>query len=154
MNNDVYRSEVMLLGWSDSSNRGRTVTFLLDEEGHEHPFKQYTVKSGKHAGQRFEITVRMLNDDEHVTPDNKQPLLSNTAGMLCRDPQFWQWANERSFEDVHDEASARTYICNKCVVTSRAELDTDPIAARRFYLEVVTPFNEYRKTVNSPIPKL
>lgn len=60
----AYQGELMLLGWKESHNGGRTVTFLLPEDDVEHPFKPFTVKSGKVAGQRFMAVLVQIDDAE------------------------------------------------------------------------------------------
>jgi hypothetical protein len=66
MTNIAYQGEIMLLGWGESHNNGRKVTFQLDEETPEHQFKQFTVKKGKTAGQRFAVVLVEIGDDEQV----------------------------------------------------------------------------------------
>lgn len=60
----AYQGELMLLGWSESHNGGRKVTFLVPDDCDEHPFKQFTVKNGKIAGQRFMAALVQVDDNE------------------------------------------------------------------------------------------
>jgi hypothetical protein len=145
---NAFRGELMLLSWSESSTRGRTVTFLIDEEEDEHPFKKFTIKSGKHAGQRFAAILMQIGEDEQPAPTEQRP--SQLAAILCKEPLFQRWAAERSFEHVHDEASARKYLLDGAGIKSRAELDTNRGAQEWFFKTVVQPFNEHRKVVNAP----
>jgi hypothetical protein len=91
-----------------------------------------------------------LNDDETVK-EPTQPTLSQVAAMLCKDDQFWQWASERSFDDIHSEDGARVFLLSKYQINSRSEFDHDAKLGQRFVQEIVLPFNEYRKAVNSPL---
>lgn len=67
----AYQGEMFLLGWSESHNNGRKVTFQLPEDTDEHPFKRFTVKNGKRAGQRFAVVLVQIGDDEE--PVIQQP---------------------------------------------------------------------------------
>ena len=62
-NSIAFEGEIMLLQWAESSTRGRTATFLLDNEGESHPFRDFTIKSGKRAGQRFMCVLVQIGDD-------------------------------------------------------------------------------------------
>lgn len=146
---EAFKGEMMLLGWAESSNRGRTVTFLLDESTEEHPFKHFTIKSGKRAGQRF--AVMMVQIDSNEEPEHVEQKPSQLAATIGKDPQFWQFACERGFENVNDEVTARNWICEKLRITSRSELDHDDYARAQFEQHIVRPFNEYRHAVNNPL---
>lgn len=137
-----YSDEAMLLGWAESNTRGRTVTFLLPETGDEHPFRHFTVKSGKRAGQRFLLTLVQLDDDER--PVEKTP--SQLAFLLCQDEQFWFWANERSFDTIDNEQAARAFILTACKIDSRSKLDTNMHARATWEATIYQP---YRKYLNS-----
>lgn len=73
----AYQGELMLLGWKESHNGGRTVTFLLPEDEVEHPFKPFTVKSGKVGGQRFMAALVQVNEQEQPI---KQPAKREQIG--------------------------------------------------------------------------
>jgi hypothetical protein len=145
----AFKGELMLLGWAESSNRGRTVTFLLDETEDEHPFKHFTIKSGKRSGQRFMAVLVEIGADEHPVSQEAKP--SQVAAIICKDPQFWQWASERSFSKVVSEESAKNWIKTELDIMSRSELDTNAGILLRFNANILHPFNEYRHTVNSPL---
>jgi hypothetical protein len=145
----AFQGEMMLLNWTESSTRGRTATFLLDETTDEHPMKKFTIKSGKHAGQRFAVMMVLMDDDEQPLPPEQKP--SEIAGMLCRDPQFWRWADERALDKIDSEDAARNWICALLSIKSRRELDKDASLQRAFDAQVVGPFNEYRRNVNKPL---
>ena len=139
-----WQGEVMLLNWSETSTRGRTVTFLLPEDDEHHPFRAATVKDGKRAGQRFAIVLVQVGDDEREVG----PSPSQTAAILCKDPQFWRWADERSFMDVKSEAQARQFILDQIGIKSRSELDSSPPMHAKFLDQILNPFNEYRSNIN------
>lgn len=138
----AFNGEVMLLQWAESSTRGRTVTFLLNDEGESHPFRDFTIRQGKRAGQRFMAVLVQIGDDEQ--PVEQRKTLAQQAFILCRDPEFWNWAQSRSFDHIDNESAARAYICNMLGIKSRSELDTKPEAADGFKRMILTPFNAHR----------
>ncbi len=148
--NIAFQGELMLLNWSESSNRGRTVTFLLGEEGDSHPFRDATIKNGKRAGQRYMAVLVQLDESEQ--PVQQEQKLSNLAGMLCRDPLFWRFASERSFDTIDSEDGARVWLLAGANITSRSQLDAkngmNP-AADWFRSQVLVPFEAYRQRVTA-----
>lgn len=141
----AFQGEVMLLQWAESSTRGRTATFLLDDEGEAHPFRDFTIRQGKRAGQRFMAVLVQIGDDEQAVERPKT--LSQQAFLLCRDPEFYNWASARSFDSICDEPSARNYICSMLGIDSRSLLDSNPAAADGFRRLILAPFNAYRAAV-------
>lgn len=145
----AFQGEVMLLNWAESNTRGRTVTFQLPEEGEQHPFRHFTVKSGKKAGQRFMQVLVQIDDDE--TPVERKP--SQTAFLMCQDDQFWGWCNERSFTEIDSEETAKAYMLEllsaavRGKVTSRSQIDTQPTVRAAFDMLVERPFQKYRETL-------
>ena len=141
----AFTGETMLLNWSESNTRGRTVTFLLGEDGDAHPFRDFTVKSGKKAGQRFMMVLVQVDDDETVV----QRTPSQIAFLYCRDEVFWHWCTEHSLLTIADEHSARSYILELCKVKSRGDLDKVSSARALWDALIHTPFNKYRDTIKS-----
>lgn len=139
----AFQGETMLLSWSESNTRGRTVTFLLPEEGESHQFRDFTVKQGKRAGQRFAMVLVQIGEDEK--PIEKTP--SQLAFLLCQDSQFWHWVNEHSFAHIDSEETARAHILNTCGISSRAKLDTDPSARAAWQVMIYQPYQQYRASL-------
>ena len=124
----AWQGETMLLQWAESSTRGRTITLLLPEDEDTHPFRDFSIKSGKRSGQRFMVVFVALADDDQ--PDT--PPLSTDAVLLCKDPSFWHWAWDQSWGAVDSEDSAKDWLCKQLSIKSRSELNTDPRAAQEF----------------------
>lgn len=137
----------MLLQWAESSTRGRTVTFLVNEDSDTHPFRDFTIKSGKRAGQRFVAVLVELDDQDQ--PVKQEPKPSQLAYLLCKDEQFWHWCNERSFDKIDGESGARSWMLELLGINSRSEIDRSPSVHSRFEKLIVQPFNSYRQSVNS-----
>lgn len=134
----AWQGECMMLQWAESSTRGRTITLLLPEDSETHPFRDYSYKSGKRAGQRFMCVFVALTDDDQ--PEERP--LPQEAGALCRSPDFWRWADAQSMVTVTDEKTARDWLCERLSIDSRSQLGTDPRAAQEFRLLVA----EYRRS--------
>lgn len=124
----AFSGELMLLGWKESSTQGRTVTFLLNEDDEVHPFKDFATKSGKRAGHRFMAVLVPIGDDEQ--PQEPSPVAEACA--LCRDRDFWEWANQQGFYSVDSEEGAKQFLYDQLSIKSRAEIATDPRALTRF----------------------
>ena len=142
--------EVMLAGWSETSTRGRSVTFFLPEDTDEHPFKKHTVRRGKHGGTRFQmVLVEIADDDTLVDQAAREQVetvtgggMAKNAGMLCRDPAFADyviarfptWAGGVLDESPHWDRFqvAAEYVRHVCCVSSRAMLDHDSEAGERY----------------------
>lgn len=141
--NIAFQGEVMLINWSESSTRGRTATFLLGEDGDAHPFKDFTIKAGKRAGQRFMCVMVQIDDSEQ--PVAQKRAASQRAAAMCKDERFWEWANGRTFEIVNSEESARAFILMNLNIESRREIDQKPDVLERFERNIVTPFESHIK---------
>lgn len=136
----AFQGDVQLLGWGDTSTRGRTITLQLTDEGDAHPFATARTKSGKNAGQRYAIVMVEIGEDDK--PVEKTP--AQMAFLLCKDPNFWHFLNERSFAVVHDEDSAKACICEFCGVSSRSQLDKDPAARSAWLMNFYNPWTAYQ----------
>jgi hypothetical protein len=141
----AYKNEVMLLNWAESNTRGRTVTFLLPDEGDAHPFREFTVKTGKKAGQRFACVLVEIGDDE--LPVEKTP--SQIAYLWCKDPAFWHWINETSFLTVEDEEGARAFVCETCRVKSRGDIDRQGHAKALWEAMIYNQYQQFRTAVET-----
>lgn len=151
MSKVAFQEEMMLLGWAESSTRGRTVTFLLNEDSEEHPFKGFTMKQGKRAGQRFMVVGVEINDDETAVEQPKEPRLSQQAAILCRDKLFWQFIGERSFDNINSEDAARSYILNGAGILSRAELDTNKAAGQWFREQCLAQYLKHKQVIEGKV---
>ena len=148
-NTIAFEGEIMLLQWAESSTRGRTVTFLLDNESESHPFRDFTIKSGKRAGQRFMCVLVQIGDDEQ--PVEQQQRYSQLAFLFCKDPAFWHWASERSFDTVNSEETARGWMLGLLGFSSRSEIDQSEENRNRFDMLIKIPFNAYRHELQEPV---
>jgi hypothetical protein len=136
----AFQGEAQLMGWSETNTRGRTATFQFDQEGDTHPFAGARSKQGKQSGQRYAMVLVQIGDDE-------RPVKQTTAQMawlLCQDPLFQNFLNERSFVEVNDEDTAKACICEGCGIKSRSELDKDPGARSAWLTQFYNPWTAHK----------
>lgn len=65
------------------------------------------------------------------------------AGMWCEDADFRAWANSRYSTKIHNDVEAAELIRDECGIKSRAELDHDAGALRRFNERIRYPFMKW-----------
>jgi hypothetical protein len=140
--------EVMLLRWSDNQN-GRTVTFLLPDDGGDHPFKG--LKCGPSNGDRLAVSVARIADDEtqhavaQPSPSRdsnstaagaKQYSLPQRVGMRCSDLRFRKFLVEQDNNEAnyiaYDTDRAADSVRVHCGVKSRSEIQPGTEAARKW----------------------
>jgi hypothetical protein len=136
-----WQGETQLLQWSETNTRGRTITLQLNEDDEAHPFKHTAVKHGKTAGKRFIAVFVQIDDDEQ--PVEKTP--SQLAYLWCKDPAFWAWADDRSFDTIDNEDAARAYVLTACGVKSRGDIDRNPTARATWEAVIYEPFRAHRE---------
>lgn len=136
-----FQGEVMLLDWSETGKGGRKIVLQLDNEAPQHPFTGSRTKQGKTLGQRYMAVFVPIGDDEQ--PVEKTP--SQMAFLLCQDPNFWEFLDERSFAKIDSEDAARAHICEGCGIKSRGELDTNAGARSAWLVQFYNPFLAHRK---------
>ena len=138
----TFSGEVMLAGWAKSTSKAEPkATFFFSSDEDLAPLEMATIAKGKQAGQRYHMVLVEIGDDELPIPKPEQPKggpLAKWAGMMCNDPEFWEWA------DVKDEDGARAKIYMMCSIESRRMLDNDAKAGRIFREQVMKPFDAWR----------
>lgn len=75
--------------------------------------------------------VAVARIDPTVKPERKGGKLAQKAGILCNEGAFITFLDE-SFCETKDEETAAMFIRNWCGVHSRADLDHDELAAKKF----------------------
>jgi hypothetical protein len=72
--------------------------------------------------------------------------LAKLSGQWCNDPQFRKFLIERgSLMACKDSEQAASLIRHDCGITSRAQLDTDNIAAQLFHKHFREPYMQWLK---------
>lgn len=146
----AFQGEVMLLSWAESHKGGRTGVFLFDDESEQHPLKSFTTKRGKRAGTRFVmVLVEIAEDETPVQQEKKGGPLSQSAAQICENEQFRRFLLDKYSErfsastclsDAEEAAQVLRIICR---IQSRAELDHNPEAAKRFQ-ELMKEYREWQ----------
>lgn len=135
----VYWAEdAQLMGYGETDTSGAWLKFQISPEDLE--------KFRGLKGTVFFATLVKRQDSGEPEIQKGGPL-AKWAGILCSDPKFWAWANRAESElAVTSDAGARNYICSRCGVSSRRELDHNPKAARIFREQIMQPFDTWKKT--------
>lgn len=144
----IFRGELQLLRWSETSTGGATVTFQLADVGDLDGFKDLTLAKKGMAGQRIGAIMVQVDDDveqapEVVAPKVKPGDLCIVACNFCKDPLFWRWVSQSQYE-CRTEKHAKEWIYGVCDVESRKDLDTNRIAMTRFLTLIREPFLAWR----------
>lgn len=85
--------------------------------------------------------------------------LARRAALLCQDSQFRLYLDRRRRakfnldipDGTHTEQDAKDFIVGACGITSRAELDHNPGAAKTFY-DICNYYHRYRWRLNQSQP--
>lgn len=81
------------------------------------------------VGARYQVVmVRVADDETPLNRDNFSEIVK-LAGMLPRNPEFRQWLVEEGHIFDADEDEAVSYIKQRCEITSRRDLSSNPAAA-------------------------
>lgn len=97
------------------------------------------------VGARYACALVRIQDDESATVYNNRV---KTAGMICRDPLFQQFMSEKYHIDLDDENETAGFLCNKCGIESRSQLNGDPVA-QSIFDEIVTTFGLWKYEKNN-----
>ena len=150
----AFKGEVWLLSWRESHNNGATVTFQLADVEDLDAFKRMTVRKGKRAGQRLAcVLVEIGEDEQPVVQEKKGGPLSKSAAQMCENELFRKFLREsyptnwKQFlygsTTLNSADVAASVVRQLCGVTSRADLDHNHEAAKRFH-ELMREFNQWQ----------
>jgi hypothetical protein len=139
--------EFWLTGWSKTHTGGAKVTFTINEEDLAY-FEAATIRKGNIAGQRYVGYLVQLQEDETPDPQSLAPALkpepswpSGSCGeavRLCKNPAFQAWLkfeykdSAEIFNNFEPERASALIICSICDISSRKELNSNPVARHKF----------------------
>jgi hypothetical protein len=95
------------------------------------------------VGARYMVVMVRLNDDE--TPMQREPVNKHisVAGMLCRDPQFWDFLYEQGLLLETNEDAATEWLKAYLNIDSRRELK-DNQEAQTALNKILREFKEWK----------
>ena len=86
------------------------------------------------VGSRYMVVMVRLADTEE--PMNRDEYAGNQtikqAGMVCRDPKFWEFLHDQGMLFEKTETAAAEALCGWCDIVSRSELKTNQTARAVF----------------------
>ena len=152
----TFYSEVQLADFGETAASGANIKFRIPDPLELEVFRgRNRVTKNKQGARYMLLLVELQDDDSLVDQDKAKRLedahlqkggaLSKNAGMLCRNPEFIDYLQNRvDHSRVWNELSAKNYIYTTCGITSRAQLDHSRGAAQKYQSFVLSPFNQYR----------
>lgn len=150
----TFQGETQFLAWGDGPS-GPWVKLLLPESDDLAPFRGMTSAKKGMAGQRLACVLVEIGDDEQpVLPEPlKGGALAKLAGQFCGERTFQDWlatiyteqVEKYSANTIDDEAIAAKVVRELCGVKSRAELDHNAEAARKFQEFIRKPYMKAAK---------
>jgi len=99
-------------------------------------------------GSRYQVVmVRLGDDDQPLSREGEFPgdHAVKMAGILCRDPEFWRWLNDREMLMEKNEKACTEWLTSYLSIESRKELKTDT-EARNLFNQLKLSFDAWRKT--------
>lgn len=132
-------SEVQLLDFSTRAHYGPWAKFRFpDVDG----------LKGYKPGQRFHLILIAIMEDEMPATanaaDRKPYKLSQIAGMLCNEREFWAWITDVYGEPCDNKDQAAVWIRQVCNVESRSLLDSDETAGATFR-RLMKEYDDYKQ---------
>ncbi|MCC7144275.1 MAG: hypothetical protein IT349_19440 [Candidatus Eisenbacteria bacterium] len=100
-------------------------------------------------GRRYIVALVEIDSDETAVQAEEEMLAgrrvrrnSNAAALLCLRPEFNRWAARQLPAGTYGrlDQAGKAFIYRVCRIASRAELDRNRAAARRFHEQVELPF--------------
>ena len=98
------------------------------------------------VGARYMVVMVRINDAEQPLDRTKEypgDHAIKIAGMICRDPEFWQWLYEKEWLFEKNEKACIEALSGMLGIESRKELKTNE-AARESLDKIYRSFNAWR----------
>ena len=99
------------------------------------------------VGSRYVVVMVRLGDDEqpmsreHEFPGDHAVKM---AGILCRDPEFWEWLHKKEWLMEKNEKDCAAWLISYLDIESRKELKTNE-EARDLFNRLKASFEAWRK---------
>lgn len=102
------------------------------------------------VGARYMVVMVRLADNEE--PLNRQEFAGNQmvklAGMVCRDPDFWEWLHQDGSLFEKNEAACVDWLTSYLNIKSRSEIKTN-LDAQDTLKNIYAGFKEWMTTRNT-----
>ena len=99
------------------------------------------------VGARYMVVMVRLADNED--PLNREEYAGakyvKSAGMICRDPDFWKFMQDESLVFELKEDAVAEALCGYCDIHSRSELKTNP-DAQMLFKRLIGEFETWKQT--------
>mgnify|MGYP001610309744 CR=1 FL=1 len=119
--------EVQVIDFSLRARYGPWLKVRVEDDG---------LLEGLKPGQRFHMILIAIGDDDMpatANPQDRKPYkLSQLAGMMCSQADFWQWITEAYDTPCSNKDEAADWLRSVCNVESRSLFDTDDVAGETF----------------------
>ena len=99
------------------------------------------------VGARYMVVmVRLGDDDQPMNREGDFPgdTAVKMAGIVCRDPEFWEWLFQKQAIFEKNEAACKEWLHSYLGIESRKELKTDS-SARDLFNQLKRTFEVWRK---------
>lgn len=110
---------------------GTYVTFFLNPADED----SFSELVRAHAGARYQmVVVRLTDQDEPDVPEDvaEGKKYVTSAAMLCKEEGFQRWLYNNGYAIELSEEAAIEAVRDYCSIDSRAELQHDPDAQKKF----------------------
>lgn len=100
------------------------------------------------VGSRYVVVMVRLDEQEQpMNRSNEFPgdHAVKMAGILCRDPDFWEWLHAKEYLMEKNEKACTEWLTAYLNIESRKELKTDA-EARELFNRLNASFNNWRKS--------
>lgn len=102
------------------------------------------------VGARYMVVMVRLADNEE--PLNREEYAGakyvKSAGMICRDPDFWNYMEYEGLVFEKKENAVAEALCGYCDINSRSELKTSP-DAQMLFKRLIGDFEAWKQTRNT-----
>lgn len=98
------------------------------------------------VGSRYMVVmVRLGDDDQPMVRDNSFPgdTAVKMAGLVCRDPEFWEWLFQKQMIFEKTESAAKEFLYGYIGIETRKELKTDA-SARDLFNQLKKTFDAWK----------
>jgi len=100
------------------------------------------------VGSRYVVVMVRLNEQEQpMNRGNEFPgdAAIKMAGILCRDPDFWEWLHVKEWLLEKNEFACTDWLTSFLGIESRKELKTNE-EARELFMRLKASFDSWRKS--------